>query len=114
RPSPVARLAAKTPTEAFASLSPAVSFRPWTSVEAGGVMGVSGGRAAAGLAARAARAVTEESEHTAGRDGTGADVPSRPRAHYSVCHPLAPLSCLTAGRGSRSPPAGAAPPPRPS
>ncbi|KAG2567207.1 hypothetical protein PVAP13_7NG257517 [Panicum virgatum] len=34
------------------------------------------------------RAVTEESEHTAGRDGTGADVPSRPRAHCSLCHPL--------------------------
>ena len=52
-------------------------------------MGAGGMAAAAGPAARAgARAVTEESEHTAGRDGTGADVPSRPRAHCSLCHPL--------------------------
>uniref|UniRef100_A0A8R7PGZ3 Uncharacterized protein n=1 Tax=Triticum urartu TaxID=4572 RepID=A0A8R7PGZ3_TRIUA len=35
-----------------------------------------------------ARAVTEESEHTAGRDGTRRMVPSRPRAHCSICHQL--------------------------
>lgn len=60
-----------------------------------------------GPAARAARAVmTEESEHTAGRDGTGVDVPSRPRAHYSFCHPLAPL---TGAAPAHRRPAGAAP-----
>jgi hypothetical protein len=35
------------------------------------------------------RAVTEESEHTAGRDGTRRAVPSRLRARYSICHPAA-------------------------
>jgi len=54
------------------------------------------------IGGRRARAVTEESEHTAGRDGTGADVPSRPRAHCSFCHPLMPRGraglLLNAGR----------------
>ncbi|PVH35533.1 hypothetical protein PAHAL_7G208900 [Panicum hallii] len=49
-----------------------------------------------------ARTVTEESEHTAGRDGTDADVPLRPRAHCSFCHPLMPRArarlLLNAGR----------------
>jgi len=45
----------------------------------------------AGGRRRRRRAVTEESEHTAG--GTApADVPSRPRAHCSICHPLPPPS----------------------
>jgi hypothetical protein len=43
-----------------------------------------------GRAGRVGRldAVTEESEHTAGRNGTGR---RRPRAHYSSCHPTLSL-----------------------
>jgi hypothetical protein len=71
----------------------AVSFWPWSLLGgAGEVMQREALGAKRGERDRrrpGACAVTEESEHTAGRDGTRRTVPSRLRAHYSVCHPAA-------------------------